>query len=158
MPSYLSLLPRVFEKTLPLIIFAPIVLVLLYPKNPTHLPQDFGFLSAPTQITTESAITEEVLNDSIKLRVWATSYDRNCRGCNEITATGTLLTHGVCAVDPKFIRLGTYIYVPGYGVCRAEDTGGKVKGAIVDLGFEDVKKGWWRARWTDAYLLPPSTP
>jgi len=85
----------------------------------------------------------------------ATSYDKNCEGCNETTATGTILTHGTCAVDPKVIPLGTYFYVPNYGLCHAEDTGGAVKVKKIDLGFDDVRNGWWSQRYnpTDIYTF-----
>ena len=88
-----------------------------------------------------------------KLRMFATSYDKNCRGCNETTATGMKAGFGVVAVDPQIIPLGTKIYVPGYGVAVAGDTGGAIKGDVIDLGFDDLKKGWWSARFTDVYLL-----
>jgi 3D (Asp-Asp-Asp) domain-containing protein len=88
-----------------------------------------------------------------KLRMYSTSYDSRCPGCNEITATGLKTGFGVVAVDPKVIPLKTRLYIPGYGFAVAGDTGGAVKGNKIDLGFDDVKKGWWSARYTDVYLL-----
>jgi len=88
-----------------------------------------------------------------KMRVFATSYDKNCRGCNETTATGAKLGFGVVAVDPNLIPLGSKIYVEGYGEAKALDTGGAIKGAKIDLAFDDVKAGFWRSRWTEVYLL-----
>lgn len=88
-----------------------------------------------------------------KIRVWATSYDGNCLGCRGRTFSGTPVTHGTLAVDPALIPLGTRVYVPGYGIGKAEDIGGAIKGERIDLGFEDVAKGWWQAQWTDIYLL-----
>lgn len=88
-----------------------------------------------------------------KLRVWATSYDGNCFGCRGRTFSGTPVRHGTLAVDPLVIPLGTRVYVPGYGIGRAEDIGGGIKGAMIDLGFDDVSRGWWHAQWTDVYLL-----
>jgi 3D (Asp-Asp-Asp) domain-containing protein len=88
-----------------------------------------------------------------KLRVWATSYDKNCRGCNETTATGMRTGYGVIAVDPNIIPLRSSVYIPGYGFAVAGDVGGGVRGAMVDLGFDDVKSGWWSARFTDLYIL-----
>ena len=87
------------------------------------------------------------------IKVWATSYDKNCLGCNETTATGLKAGYGVVAVDPKVIPLGSKIYIPGYGFAVAGDTGGAIKGTVVDLGFDDVKLGWWKARYVDIYLL-----
>jgi len=52
--------------------------------------------------------------------------------------------------------LGTNFYVEGYGLCRSEDIGGAIKGNKVDLGFEDVRNGFWSARYTDVYLLTNS--
>ena len=88
-----------------------------------------------------------------KLNVLATSYDGNCFGCSGRTYSGTLVRHGTLAVDPAVIPLGTRIYIPGYGVGKAEDIGGGIRGNRIDLGFEDVSKGWWRKQWTDIYLL-----
>lgn len=88
-----------------------------------------------------------------KIRMWATSYDGNCAGCSGRTATGTPVTHGICAVDPQVIPLGSRVYVPGYGVCLAADTGGSIKGAIIDLGFDNVRQGWWSSRYAEVYLL-----
>lgn len=56
-----------------------------------------------------------------------------------ITRTGTQVKLGVCAVDPKYIPLGTSLFVGGYGYCRAEDTGGKVKGYHVDVYMDKLK-------------------
>jgi uncharacterized protein YabE (DUF348 family)/3D (Asp-Asp-Asp) domain-containing protein len=71
-----------------------------------------------------------------------------------ITATGAVLNIGICAVDPNVIRLGTRFYVDGYGPCVAADTGGLIKGNIIDLGYPDSAgdPGWGR-RTVDIYIL-----
>jgi peptidoglycan DL-endopeptidase CwlO len=51
------------------------------------------------------------------------------------TATGIPTSWGVVAVDPSVIPLGTRMTVPGYGEGVAADTGGAVKGLIIDLWF-----------------------
>ncbi|MCA9397523.1 G5 domain-containing protein [candidate division WWE3 bacterium] len=89
---------------------------------------------------------------SQQLTVWATSYDGNCLGCSGITYTGTPVHHGICAVDPTVIPLGTRFYIPDYGMCLAADIGGAIKGNTIDLGFENVQFGWWSARWTPIYI------
>lgn len=88
-----------------------------------------------------------------KMRVYATHYDSHCPGCNEWTAIGMRAGKGVIAVDPKVIKLRSKIYIPGYGMAVAGDTGGAIKGNIIDLGFDDAKTAGWRAKFVDIYLL-----
>ena len=49
------------------------------------------------------------------------------------TATGVLAREGVVAVDPHVIPLGTMLFVPGYGIAVAADTGGAIVGNRIDL-------------------------
>ena len=88
-----------------------------------------------------------------KIRVYATHYDQHCLGCNEWTAIGMRAGKGVIAVDPKVIKLRSNVYVPGYGKAVAGDTGGAIKGNIIDLGFDDARTAGWSARYVDIYLL-----
>lgn len=88
-----------------------------------------------------------------KMRVYATHYDQHCPGCNEWTAIGMRAGKGVIAVDPKVIKLRSSVYIPGYGKAVAGDTGGAIKGNIIDLGFEDARTAGWRAGYVDIYLL-----
>ncbi len=55
-----------------------------------------------------------------------------------ITATGKQVSHGIVAVDPRVIPLGTRLYVEGYGVALAADTGGSIKGMKIDLFYENL--------------------
>lgn len=88
-----------------------------------------------------------------KMRVYATHYDSHCLGCDEWTAIGMRAGKGVIAVDPKVIKLRSKVYIPGYGIAIAGDTGGAIKGNIIDLGFEDAKTAGWYAHFVDIYLL-----
>lgn len=88
-----------------------------------------------------------------KMRVYATHYDSRCFGCNEWTAIGMRAGFGVIAVDPKVIPLRSKVYIPGYGIAVAGDTGGAIKGNIIDLGFDDARTAGWTARFVDIYLL-----
>ena len=51
------------------------------------------------------------------------------------TSSGLSVGHGIAAVDPSVIPLGTRLYVPGYGEAVAADTGDAVRGATIDLWF-----------------------
>ena len=62
------------------------------------------------------------------LKVTSTAY-----AGHQPTFTGAKTRHGICAVDPDVIPLGTRFRVPGYGICLAADIGGAVKGAFVDV-------------------------
>jgi resuscitation-promoting factor RpfB len=95
-----------------------------------------------------------------KVRTYATSYSAATSGTPKtakwygITATGLPMRKGMVAVDPSVISLGTKLYVPGYGMGLAADTGGGVRGRWVDLGYDDDNlQGWWW--WVDTYLLTP---
>jgi 3D (Asp-Asp-Asp) domain-containing protein len=49
------------------------------------------------------------------------------------TATGLPVGHGIVAVDPSVIPLGTRMTIPGYGDAVAADTGGAVVGLMIDV-------------------------
>ncbi|AYC28566.1 LysM peptidoglycan-binding domain-containing protein [Paenisporosarcina cavernae] len=72
--------------------------------------------------------------------VTSTSYTANCRGCSGITSTGINLKRNpdakVIAVDPRVIKLGTKVYVEGYGYAIAGDTGSAIKGNKIDVFFD----------------------
>ncbi len=67
----------------------------------------------------------------------ASAYLPTDGGGAGITATGLPAGHGVAAVDPDVIPLGTRLYIPGYGVAIAADTGGMIEGDMIDLCMED---------------------
>jgi 3D (Asp-Asp-Asp) domain-containing protein/septal ring factor EnvC (AmiA/AmiB activator) len=75
------------------------------------------------------------------LSVVATGYSLPGR-----TATGLPVGWGVAAVDPSVIPLGTHMTVPGYGEAVAADTGGGVRGAMIDLWFPTLAqaRAWGR--------------
>jgi len=81
------------------------------------------------------------------LRMTATAYDATFESCGKhpdhpqygVTYSGLRVRHGIVAVDPKVIPLGTYLYVEGYGEALAADIGGAIKGNRIDLYYESPK-------------------
>ncbi len=74
------------------------------------------------------------------LTLSATAYDPSAgRGSRATfhTATGRRATYGVVAVDPRVIPLNTMLYVEGYGLALACDTGGAIKGHRIDLCYDN---------------------
>lgn len=58
---------------------------------------------------------------------------------NDLTYMGGTVKHGVAAVDPRVIPMGTKLWVEGYGEAIAEDQGSAIKGNRIDLAFNDRK-------------------
>lgn len=53
------------------------------------------------------------------------------------TYVGGIVKHGVAAVDPTVIPMGTKLWVEGYGEAIANDQGSAIKGNRIDLAFND---------------------
>jgi len=87
-----------------------------------------------TKKTTPSRSNDNVVKEFM---VSTSAFTANCRGCSGITTTGINLKKNpnlkVIAVDPRVIKLGTKVYVEGYGYAIAGDTGGSIKGNKIDL-------------------------
>ncbi|WP_223595464.1 LysM peptidoglycan-binding and 3D domain-containing protein [Neobacillus bataviensis] len=79
-----------------------------------------------------------------EITVKATAYTASCEGCSGTTATGVDLNANpnakVIAVDPSVIPLGSKVYVEGYGVATAADTGGAIKGNRIDVFIPSEQK------------------
>ncbi len=70
------------------------------------------------------------------------------------TATGAIAQRGVIAVDPRVIPLGTRVYVEGYGYAIAADTGGAIKGNIIDVCMDSREESFaWGRRNVKVYIL-----
>lgn len=96
-----------------------------------------------------------------KIRLLATAYAASTSGKAKDhpeygrTRLGLQAGRGIVAVDPRVVSLGSKLFVPGYGEAVAGDTGGRVKGKRIDLGFpDDAIESWYR--WVDVYLLTPA--
>lgn len=108
------------------------------PSEPTpQTPASQMPIEGDGVITTASG---ETLTFTRKLVARGTAY--SCDGKPGITYTGTPARVGAIAVDPTVIPLNSRLYIVSndgeyvYGICTAEDIGGSVKGAWVDLYFD----------------------
>lgn len=106
-----------------------------YPNKPVNPNQYSSPIGPPAPIKPVRVID-----------VKTTGYSNweHCPSCTDyrhgLTASGTVARRGTCATDPQSIRLGTLLYIPGYGPCWATDTGSAVKGNILDLYFDSEQE------------------
>lgn len=74
-----------------------------------------------------------------------------------ITASGRPAGTGVVAIDRAVVPFRSEVFVPGYGVGFAGDTGGGVRGRWIDLGYDvDEYQSW--SGYVDVYYLTPVPP
>jgi uncharacterized protein YabE (DUF348 family) len=97
-----------------------------------------------------------------KIRMLATAYTASTAGTPQSasyygrTRLGWNMRFGVVAVDPSVVRLGSQVYVAGYGIGDAGDTGGAIQKRRIDLGYDDGdSRVWGWHHWVDVYLLTP---
>ncbi len=76
----------------------------------------------------------------------ATAYTPTDGSWHGITASGIPARRGVVAVDPRVIPLGSRLYVTGYGLALAADTGGAIVGNRIDLCVESASEAWHYGR------------
>lgn len=100
------------------------------------------------------------------LHLTATAYDytwqSNGPWTGQPTELGVPLGPGIAAVDPDVIPLGTWLYVTGYGLALAADTGSAIQGDRIDLFFdlspEEVRAFGIRPVTVYELDLPPVPP
>lgn len=70
------------------------------------------------------------------------------------TAIGAVPRRGIVAVDPRVVRLGTRMYIEGYGYAVAADTGGVIKGRKIDVYLETNREAVkWGRKKVNVYFL-----
>lgn len=98
-----------------------------------------------------------------KVTLYASSYTATSAGKKPgepgygITASGVQAGTGVVAVDRSVVPFRSYVYVPGYGVGFAGDTGGGIRGRMIDLGYDEDEYRSWHG-YVDVYFLGPPPP
>ncbi|TBV85417.1 G5 and 3D domain-containing protein [Lysinibacillus sp. OL1] len=93
----------------------------------------------PNSMDSKSTISYDSTEPAIgsEFYVIATAYTPYCKGCSGTSATGINLRLNpdmkAIAVDPSVIKLGSKVWVEGYGTAIAVDTGGAIKGNKIDI-------------------------
>lgn len=71
-----------------------------------------------------------------------------------VTSIGMVPYEGVVAVDPDFIPYKSKLFIPGYGLAIAGDTGGAIIDNCIDLFMYDRDRAWqWGRRHIEVYVL-----
>ncbi|MCE5285461.1 MAG: 3D domain-containing protein [Pelosinus sp.] len=87
-----------------------------------------------------SLLTEEPKNYKKVLTMTATAYAPGFQDnghWNNLTYMGGTIHHGVVAVDPSVISMGSKLWIEGYGEALAVDQGSAIKGSRIDLAFDN---------------------
>lgn len=94
----------------------------------TPLPEDVLDFSAAKQLLVEATAYTNNPEDTI-------TFDGRVLTRSGYDVTDTILYEGmrIIAVDPSIIPLGTRVYVEGFGMAIALDTGSAIKGNIIDI-------------------------
>lgn len=104
--------------------------------------------STPPPTTTPTPPSDNQGSSGKVMYMESTAYSYTEPGASFYTAMGVDLRQNpnVVAVDPSVIPLGTLVEVEGYGIALAADTGGAIKGNILDVHFNSVAecKVWGR--------------
>lgn len=108
-------------------------------RKPTPRIVALGIGSSPLADFEANGIARMASIARSAMEMIATAYTANCAGCGGMTAIGRRAGHGIVAVDPRVIPLGTHLYIPGYGLAVAGDTGGSIIGNRIDLGFDSMR-------------------
>lgn len=112
--------------------------------------------STKTVDNSKAAASADNVSGSKTLTMSATAYSTEANGMGTYSATGiNLKQHPSCvAVDPSVIPLGSIIWVSGYGVSVAGDTGTAIKGNVIDLHFATVAQSMaWGRRTVTVKIL-----
>ncbi len=123
-----------------------------------------SLLNAPLSKRTVAFSSDLTANDVVRsagrrLGNFKLTFYCPCVRCNGrsdgLTRSGTIAQEGrTIAVDPKVIPLGSRVYIDGYGVFIAEDTGGAIKSQKIDVFLDSHSRCFENGiAHADVYLL-----
>lgn len=123
-----------------------------------HIPSECEVRVEPTsieqmtEIITEAPTSQVELLGTFKLTAYC-ACEKCCGKSDGITATGTKATaNRTIAVDKTIIPYGTVVIINGNEYV-AEDTGGAVKGNIIDIFFDDHEEALnFGVQYADVYV------
>lgn len=103
-------------------------------------------------VTASAKKTATTVSDETKIKLG--KFKLTFYGDDTITASGKKpqINHTI-AVDPRVIPLGSKVYIEGMGTYYAEDTGGAIKGSILDVFVRtEAEANRLGIRYADVYL------
>lgn len=109
--------------------------------------------------STSLLATEAIKSNAKSLGNYKLTFYCPCAVCNGAadakTASGTTPTEGrTIAVDSSVIPLGSRVYIEGYGVFIAEDTGGAIKNNKIDVLVSSHSRAYdLGVKYANIYLL-----
>lgn len=130
----------------------------------TQQSSNSSLLTAPVSAKTVAYSSSLLATDAIKsnstaLGNYKLTFYCPCELCNGVagskTASGTTPTEGrTIAVDSSVIPLGSRVYIEGYGVFIAEDTGGAIKDNKIDVFVSSHDRAYeLGVQYANIYLL-----
>ena len=130
-------------------------------KNQARINQLVNGSVTPHSISKSSSLAADsvIKNNFKKLGNYRLSFYCPCATCNgrsdAKTKIGTKMAEGrTIAVDSRVIPLGSRVYIDGYGVFIAEDTGGAIKGNRIDVCVANHSRAYqFGIDYADVYLI-----
>ena len=106
-----------------------------------RLPKAAQIVAAPPRTVAEALMLTGVRKPVAVYTMVATAYTADSAQAYPTgrTATGLPARYGVVAVDPRVIKLGSRLFIPGYGTAVAADTGGAIRGNRIDLCMDSYR-------------------
>lgn len=94
--------------------------------------------------------------NAVKPRIMnSTAYLPTDGSSRSLTASGRTARRGIIAVDPRQIPMHSLVYVENYGWAVAGDTGGAIKGNIIDVCIESRSSCMnWGRRKVKVWVYP----